>query len=297
VHLLVAVVAEHRLRPLLDESVFQGLGAASERGMLGADVRERLVAVLDDYAASARRLGARTITVAGTDPLRRAADSASVVAALEARSGIPFHILSHEEEAFLTLIGVTGGRPVRSQLIVIDIGGGSSELVVAGPNEPPAALGLPLGSARLTARVDPNDPPSWADIESLRLAAELALAEAPRIRPGRAVAVGGTASNLVRVVPAAALDRVLTRARLRAALEVLETETADRAAERHGVNPIRARILPAGAAILDALLDRFGLARIRVAEEGIREGLVLATAHAGAEWRDALPELVLGWVR
>ena len=67
------------------------------------------------------------------------------------------------------------------------------------------------------------------------------------------------------------------------------------AAERHGIKPIRARILPAGAAILDAILERYGVQAIRVSEAGIREGAILAVQHSGPSWRDRLAELAHGW--
>ena len=75
------------------------------------------------------------------------------------------------------------------------------------------------------------------------------------------------------------------------------TEPAALASERHAINPIRARILPAGAAILEAILARYHLDRLSVSEAGIREGTVLVTAHAGIGWRDQLEALAHGWVR
>jgi exopolyphosphatase/pppGpp-phosphohydrolase len=127
--------------------------------------------------------------------------------------------------------------------------------------------------------------------------ARAVVAAAPAARPRELVAVGGTASNLVRVLPAAALDRTLTRRRIAEAQAVLATEPAAVAAERHAVNPIRARILPAGAAILTAILEHYRIDRLRVSEAGIREGTILATLHDPIGWRDRLPELARGWVR
>src|SRR6266516_3651652 len=116
VHLLVAAIADHRLRPLLDESSFLGLGSAvDDRAHLGAQARDRLAHVLAGYAARARELCASTITMLGTEPLRRAADAPRIVADVERGSGVPVHVLSHEEEAFLTMIGVTSGWPVENE--------------------------------------------------------------------------------------------------------------------------------------------------------------------------------------
>ena len=109
------------------------------------------------------------------------------------------------------------------------------------------------------------------------------------------IAVGGTASNLLRLLPATAIDRVLTRRRIAVALAMLTVERSVDAAERHALRPQRARILPAGAVIVDAILERYGVDRLQVSEEGIREGAVLAAATAGAAWRDRLRFLVAGW--
>jgi exopolyphosphatase/guanosine-5'-triphosphate,3'-diphosphate pyrophosphatase len=296
VHLLVAAVGGHRVEPLLDESVFLGLGdRVSADGRLGPVARDELVAALVGYAGAARHLGASRITMVGTEPMRRAHDTAAVAAAVEARAGVPLHVLDHAEEGLLMLLGVTKGRPITSNLLVVDIGGGSSELVVVDRDGHEYAVGLALGANRLTRDLVRGDPPTMAELEAMRARARQVLAGAPDVQPGEIVAVGGTASNLLRLLPATALDRVLTRRRLTVALAMLTVERSMEAAERHLVRPARARILPAGAIIVDAILERYGADRMRVSDEGIREGLVLAAAVAGPAWRDRLPELVRGW--
>lgn len=296
VHLLVAVIAGHRLQPLVDESVFLGLGSAvAERGFLGRPGRAELAATLVRYADSARRLGATEVTFIGTEPIRRAADGGAIVHEVEAATGAPMHVLSHEEEAYLTIIGVTEGLPVTHETLVVDIGGGSSEFCIVDADRPPRAAGLRLGCARLTDRFVTHDPPVAGEVGAMIAAAVEAVRDAPEARPEEIVAVGGTASNLLKLIPAAALDRTLTRARIAEALTILMTEPAAMAAERHVINPIRARILPAGAAIMDAIMDRYTVDRIRVSEAGIREGAILAVEHAGPVWRDRLAELAHGW--
>lgn len=296
VHLLVAVVAGHRLQPLVDESVFLGLGSAiTARGFLGRAARGELAATLVRYADAARRLGATDITYVGTEPIRRAADAASIVDEVGAATGVPLHVLTHEEEAYLTVIGVTEGMPVVDRTLVVDIGGGSSEFVVVDPADRPRAAGIRLGSARLTDRHVAHDPPTEAEIDAMREAARAAVRAAPDARPREIVAVGGTASNLVKILPAAGLDRILTRERVAEALAILRSEPAAAVAEHYLLNPVRARILPAGGAIVDAVLDRYGLDQIRVSDAGIREGAVVAVEHAGIAWRDRLAELAHGW--
>lgn len=298
VHLLAGVVAGHKLAPLVDESELLGLGATVDlEGRLGPIRRAELVAVLQRYVALGRQLGASTVTLVGTEPTRRAADIDKVIEEVQRVAAETLHVLTHEEEALLTLIGVTAGRRVQAELGVIDVGGGSSEVALVAPGMPAYAAGISIGSSRLTARFVDHDPPTADEITAIRAAARDAMREAPDGTPRVMIAVGGTATNLLRVLPEAALDGTLTRARLAEALAILATEPAAEAAARHAVKPVRARILPAGAAILDALLERYGLDQLRVSDAGIREGAIFAFRHAGTKWRERLPELAEGWAR
>lgn len=296
VHFLVASIAGHRLEPLIDESVFLGLGrAVADRGHLGRHGRAELVAALVAYAATARGLDAANLTVIGTEPIRRAADASAIVHEVGLAIDAPVFVLSHEEEAYLTLVGVTEGLPVERETLVVDIGGGSTEFCVVDPDRRPRATGLRLGSAGLTDRFVAHDPPTASELATMRAAAHESIADAPDAQPGEIVAVGGTASNLLKLIPAASLDRLLTQQRIEEAVTVLAGEPAAVVAERHMIKPIRAGLLSGGAAIMTAILERYEVDRIRVSEAGIREGSILAVAHAGAAWRDRLADLAHGW--
>lgn len=182
-------------------------------------------------------------------------------------------------------------------LAVVDIGGGSSEVVVVAPGARARAVGLPEGGASLTRRLVAHDPPTAAEITALRAEARRVVDMAPAAFPARMVAVGGTSSNLVKVIPAAARDRTLTVSRLADAFRTLEGGPATEVAARFGITESRCRILPAGAAILEALMERYALERVDAVEEGIREGVVLALARGGVGWRDRLDDLAHGWRR
>jgi exopolyphosphatase/pppGpp-phosphohydrolase len=298
VHLLVAVIAGHRLRPLADESVFLGLGAAVDsRAHLGPDARDELASALTRYAETARGLDARWITLMGTEPIRRAADGARIVADVEAATGVPLHVLTHEEEAYLTLIGATGGWPVEQETLVVDIGGGSSEFCAVSPGGRARAAGLRIGSSRLTARFATSDPVSAESIEAMRAAADEIVRDALEAEPADLVAVGGTADNLLKVTEAGDRDPILTRSRVAEALATLTASPAAEVTERFGINPKRGPLLPAGAVIIDALMRRYGVDQVRVLDTGVREGAILVADHAGDGWRDHLPELAHGWRR
>jgi exopolyphosphatase/guanosine-5'-triphosphate,3'-diphosphate pyrophosphatase len=298
VHLLVAGVADHRIEPILDESTFLSLGeAVTAGGPLGSDGRRGLVETLVRYASAAQDAGAAAITFVSTEPLRRLPDASRIVHEVADRTGLPLHVLTHEEEAFLMLIGVTEGRPVDHDLLVVDVGGGSSELVFVGPDRRAVAAGLRVGATKLTGQYVTGDPPSLRDLEALQAGAGEALAAAPAFRPAEVVLVGGPASNLLKVVPDSLVSRRLTFADLEEAFRLVAESPADALAARFGLRPARARILGAGAAIVAALMARYGVAEVRVADAGIREGTVLAVAHAGGAWRDQLEQLAHGWVR
>jgi exopolyphosphatase/pppGpp-phosphohydrolase len=298
VHLLAAVVAGHRLAPLVDESELMGLGSTVDlEGRIGTVRRAELIAVLKRYVETARQLGAVSVTIVGTEPMRRAADADRMADECLRVTGEPILILSHEEEAFLTLIGVTTGKKVPAELGVIDVGGGSSEVALVAPGRPAYAAGIALGSSRLTLRIVEHDPPTKDEIARLRAAAVAAMGGSPAGQPRVLIAVGGTATNLLRVLPEAALDGLLTRSRLAQALLLLAAEPAAEAAVRHAVRPVRARILPAGAVILDVLLERYGLDSLKVSDAGIRVGAIFAERHLPGRWRARLPALAEGWLR
>jgi exopolyphosphatase/guanosine-5'-triphosphate,3'-diphosphate pyrophosphatase len=294
VHLLVAEVSGAGVEPLLDTSELLGLGGRIEAdSMLGPIARRELTEALELYVAEARRLGSRVIVFVSTDPLRHAADAARACREIELATGVAVHVLDQGEEGALTLIGVTGGRHIEGDLAVLDIGGGSTEIVVAGPGGIREVVGLPIGASRLTASVGAGDPPSAADFAALRAEAGQRAAAAPDLQLRNVVAVGGTAYGLARVAAGPGrVERVIDRDGLRMVMALVATEPSALVAARFGLNPRRARILPAGAAIVEALIERYGIDRIEASEAGIREGLVLAVVRDGLAWRDRLGAIV-----
>ena len=295
VHFTAAVVSAGGLRLLADGSVLLELGSAVDaHGHIPEDRLAELIATLRGFAASAAALGVRDVTFIGTEPLRRAANGRSVAAAVHAATSRPLHLLSHEEEALLSLYGVLRGHAPAADTLVVDIGGGSSEYVLARPNGPPLAHALRIGAARLTEAFVRHDPPTAAEIAGLRAEARRRVGGAVDLAPARAILVGGTAENLLRLVAQDRALRSIDRRRLALAVETLEREPADALAGRCVIRPQRARILPGGAALVEAFLDRYGLGTAAVSRASIREGTILAVARAGDAWRERLPGLVAG---
>lgn len=294
VHLLVGVDDDSGLRTMLDQSVLLGLGAVVDReGVLPAEATAALVRSLRTFVERAAACGAESITLLATEPLRRAANRSLVQGQVELATGRALHLLTHEDEAYLTLLGVTEGIPPTTPLLIVDVGGGSSEFILAGQAGEPIVGGLPTGSARLTALVA-ADPPAPSDLDVLRSAARQAARSLPDGRPRRAIMVGGTATNLVRLVPGALEDGRLDGARLDEILAAASELPSAEIARRSGVTSFRARQLAAGAALVEAFLDRYGLAEAEVSARSLREGAILAAERAGPRWRERLRELCAG---
>ncbi|CAN5652143.1 Ppx/GppA phosphatase family protein [soil metagenome] len=285
VHLLVCRLHDGRLEVLRDESVLLGLGDVVDReGSLTAPARAALVGSLRSYRDAARAIGAQQVTLIGTEPLRRAGNSGEIVTEVQHEVGLPLHVLSEHEEGLLTYIGVTGGRPQSRSLLVVDIGGGSSEIVLFEVSRPLQVLSLPSGSARLSRGIVEHDPPTADEFDGLLLAAHRLADRLPEAHPARAVFVGGTATNLARLGP-------LRRDGLALAYRWLGSLTAAQLAKRFGVNLRRAGQLPAGAAIVDALLAHYTLDGAKVSEASLRDGAIIAAARLGADWPGRLAEL------
>ena len=169
VHLLVARPDRTGLVVLHDESTFLGLGAAVDGpGSLGVSGRATLASTVGAYVDLARDIGATDPIVMGTEPLRRLEDATRIVAEVSSRTGVPLAVLEHEEEALLTLVGLTAGQAVRGDLLVVDIGGGSSELVEIGPERLARAAGVRLGAGRLTRSIVDRDPPTREQFDGAR---------------------------------------------------------------------------------------------------------------------------------
>jgi exopolyphosphatase/guanosine-5'-triphosphate,3'-diphosphate pyrophosphatase len=282
------------LEPLDDRSELLGLGQAIDRrGRIEPDDRRLIVTTLGSYVDLARAAGASRITLIATEPLRRAANAKEVLASVRRATGLQLRVLSVREEAELTFLGVCGGSLPERETIVVDIGGGTTEVGLHVPGQPLTVLGMALGSARLTSTIVEHDPPTLDEMSRLGRAARDALADVPtqpRAKGRRsdvlpeATFVGGTATNLARLGP-------LTRAALAEDRRTLAEIPAAEVVRRYGMRPQRARQLAAGAAIVDALLEWFALDEALVSDASLRDGAVIAAARFGDAWPEHVAKL------
>lgn len=277
--LLVAEVADGRLEELHRETRITRLGE-------GVDARRRLLPVpiarvrnvLTDYRRTAESLGAERTLLVATSAVRDAENGEAFLGEIEWSYGFATRLLSGDEEADLTRAGI---GDVAAGTLTADIGGGSTELVLDDFRQ-----SLPLGSVRFTER-------HGEDVAALEAAAREVL---PQLEPKAAIGVAGTITTL------AALDlglqeydreRVdgheLSRDGAQAQAERLAALSLDERRQVPALEPERAPVIVAGAAILVAILDAYGLDGITVSERDLLEGAALAAAELPEPEEGAAP--------
>ncbi|HZD79324.1 MAG TPA: DUF501 domain-containing protein [Actinomycetota bacterium] len=252
-------------------------------GRIDPEALRRTVDVLARYSRRARALHAERIRVAATQAVREAGNREELERAVRELTGAELRILSGREEAALSFLGATGGLEQPAPYFVLDIGGGSTEFVV-GSDRPHAAVSKRIGSVRLTERLVRDDPPSLAELTSMRQLVGRVLDEVEQDVPVQEartmVAVAGTATTLRAVAADLTFydpERIhrtwLSLVEVRAVLDRLRRmSTAERAA-LPVMAPGRADVIVAGAVVLAEVMHRFGFARALVSETDILEGL------------------------
>ena len=293
VHLLVVdVAADGAWRIVEHDQRVTRLGEGVARsGRLGEMPMARTGDVVLEFARRAERAGARDVAIVATSAVREAVNGADFAAGLGRRAGHPVRVVSGDDEARLTLQGILRGlRPAPRTLRTFDIGGGSTEYVLARDESVVAAVSLRLGVVPLAerypfpGRVDAATYQRLEDELRARLAAELP----PAIREAGAGALVGTAGTVTTL---AALDldlvtydrdRVQGHRLPRAAIERLRDrlaalDVAGRAA-LPCLEPGRADLIVPGVAIVLATLDVLGVDTVVVSDWGLREGIMVDVA-------------------
>lgn len=288
VRLLIATpTPDGGLARLLDESETVRLGRGVDaEGRLAADRLAAAATAVATFATRARAAGATEVLALATSAVRDAANRAEFVAEVARRSSLTVDIIDGEREARLTCRGALLGRPTAGRQVIIDVGGGSTEVILTNGGALTAARSFQLGSGRLTERCLPSDPPTAAEIAAARAVATAILTDVPAGVVDGAVLTAGTAEALRRLTPRAAGDDQLTRAMLATVLADLLTRPAAATATFGIVDRERARVLPGGIVIIETLMDRLALDVVFISQGGLREGALLewlATAATRTE--------------
>ena len=292
--LLVADVASGELTELERQSIVTRLGEGVDAtGELGAAPQQRVFDVLARYTEAIERHGCERRTAVMTSAVRDAANGAAFADAVRQRYGLDGRTLSGDEEAELTFLGATASRDPDdpTELLVVDIGGGSTELVTGAGGEVGFHVSTQAGVVRHTERHLHHDPPAPAELEALaadvRAVIEAAVPADVRGRAQAAVAVAGTATmcaamdlELEPYDSARVEGHVLDVPGLERRLDQLASVPLAQRERTPGLHPDRAPTIIAGVATLLEVLRAFGLDATEVSDRDILWGVALRTGTA-----------------
>jgi exopolyphosphatase/guanosine-5'-triphosphate,3'-diphosphate pyrophosphatase len=278
--LLVADVDDGRVEEVARRADITRLGeGVDERRKLLPEPIARVRNVLTDYRRELERLGAERVLAIATSAVRDAENGEAFLGEVEWSYGFATRLLSGEEEAELTRRGVANGRGLDGRTLVLDVGGGSTELITADDR-----ISLDVGSVRLTERHLHSDPPAGDEVEAAARDARDAL---PKLDPADAIGVAGTITTLAALeLGGYDAERVhgfrLSREAVESQLERLASLPLAERRELPGLEPARAPVIVGGAIVVREVLDRFALDGLEVSERDILHGAALEAA--------ALPE-------
>jgi len=276
--LLVAVPDGRSIAPVYEEREQLGLGEDVERyGYITARKCADAVAIAREQTRKARKLGCERLELVVTSPGRQSANSDEFADALARGTGVPVRILSGEQEGAFAWDGAVAALDDPPESVAVcDVGGGSAQLVVGTMEAGPVwARSVDLGSRRLATRVLRGDPPSPEEFVAAREAAAEAFAAVLPPVAQLALAAGGTARALRRVVGTLDADGIED-----AIVELASLKQA-KVVKRYDVPPPRAATLLAGAILFAEAQRRLGLP-LEVARGGVREGSALALFRESA---------------
>ena len=257
---------------------------AGPDGAIAPDALARLDACLRGYAERIAAFGPAEVVAVATSAARDAPNRDELASVVRARLGVAPRVLSGEEEAWASFAGARLGVPDDAgEVMVVDIGGASTELVRGGPDGPAGEVSLQLGGTRQTERHLHHDPPLPGEVAALLDEAGALVDEGlARIGgPAPAVGVAGTVTSLAAIEighydPEVVDGHVLTRETVRAMGERLCAMTVAERARVPGLEPARAPIIAGACLIVRAVLERAGLAAMRVSERDLLDGVAMA---------------------
>ena len=276
--LLVADVDDGRVDEVARELTITRLGeGVDERRKLLPLPMARVRNVLADYRRELEELRAERVLTIGTSAVRDADNGEAFLGEIEWSYGFATRLLSGDEEAALTFRGVSDGRQLDAKTLVLDVGGGSTELILDGTR-----TSLNVGSVRLTERFLHSDPPTTDELKAAAEAIEL-----PDRHPTSAIGVAGTVTTLAALElggydPERVHGHRITREAAKEQLERLASLPLAERCDLPGLEPDRAPVIVGGALIVKEVLDRYGLDSIEASERDLLHGAALEAA--------ALPE-------
>ncbi|MGE5407704.1 MAG: hypothetical protein ACM3NV_03745 [Syntrophothermus sp.] len=277
---LVAEPVEGQLKKVMEQRAYTRINkAVGPEGAIEAAKVEEVGEVVATQVRLARELGAEEIRAVATAAVREASNGPQAALAVGARAGVPVEILSEEEEGRLSFIGATKtlGHPVEGTVGVVDVGGGSTEVILGTvPGGARSVRSWAVGSGVLADELIASDPPSAAEIRKVRDRIDDIFEGVEVEHPAQAVAVGGSATSLRRLVGA-----VLEYETLERGIRVLSADPAAEVARRFELDPQRVRILTTGVLLLEKVSELLGQP-LQIGKGGLREGVILDMLNGSA---------------
>ena len=279
--LLVADVTDGQVDELARETVITRLGeGVDERRRLLPEPIARVRNCLVGFRRRVEELGAERTLAIATSAIRDAENGEAFLGEVEWSYGFETRLLSGEDEAALTVRGVSAGRKLEPGTLVLDVGGGSTELTA-----PEFRVSLDVGSVRLTERFLASDPPTSEELTECRAAVRSLLEErAAGVDVRKAIGVAGTITTIA-ALELGEYDRDRVHG-YRISVEAVERQLDNLASaplakrrELPGLEPARAPVIVAGVAIVAEVLCFFGLEELEVSEHDILTGAALAAAE------------------
>jgi exopolyphosphatase/guanosine-5'-triphosphate,3'-diphosphate pyrophosphatase len=286
--LLVADVAEGRVSPLERRSTVTRLGRGVDlSGHLSSEAIEDVCAAIGVYVGIVEELGAEAVDAIATSAVRDADNGSAFVAELRERFALSARVLDGEEEARSTYLGATSEDPPTQPTLVVDIGGGSTEMIVGSGGEISFHDSLQAGVVRHSERHITSDPPNASDLEALATDVRglIEISVGAGVEAHQGIAVAGTPTSLAAIEmelepydPARVHGHVLALPSIQRMLSRLASVPLAERVEIPGLHPDRAPTIVAGVVILVETMRAFGLEEIAVSEHDILYGTALATA-------------------
>ncbi len=273
------------VRTIGDFSRITRLGrGVDSSGRLDPESAAQTISAITEFAQKARDLGAEKIVGVATAALRDVHDGAEFIAKVQAQAGVDLEIITGKTEAELSYLAVIKGLPLDpdAKLLIVDIGGGSTELIRAEPGPKLDLVSLQIGSVRLTERHVHHDPPTAREAADLRFAVNTDLQQLGwEFSPDAMVGIAGTVTTVCAVtLGLATYDPSIVHGHRLSHDEVMATIAKFGAlplAERQklpGLQTGRADVIFAGAAILERIMNHFHLQEVVVSDQGVRWGLL-----------------------
>jgi exopolyphosphatase/guanosine-5'-triphosphate,3'-diphosphate pyrophosphatase len=267
----------------VDESIWMTkavrLGEGIDRNGVLAD--DRIAAALEALQEMSDRATQESVTKkigVATEAVRIAGNGAQFLKTIEDRFGITIALISGDEEASLAYVGLAATMTLEGPIVMADIGGASTEIVSANGDDISLSISMPLGSGRLTDRLVTENPPTMESLHACHDAARSVLAplDLDKRQGAQLIITGGTGEYMGRLI---GKSDDIRPTEVNGALRRLTKITAEDLATEIDIQIARAKVLPAGIAIVAALCELIEPSKVTGARSGIRTGMLLAAAR------------------